>query len=108
MLKKIFSHILHGLVGILIAIVVASIFGIAIMFLWNWIIPELFGIPEITYLQAWGLIIISRILFGSFRHYSHGYIEHVKEHHDLWKDRFIGKYKNYDKYDNINDGDVES
>jgi hypothetical protein len=37
------------------------------MSLWNWLMPALFGWPSIGYWQAWGLVILSRILFGGFR-----------------------------------------
>ena len=36
---------------------------VALMFLWNWIMPGLFGLATIGYLKAWGLHVISRILF---------------------------------------------
>jgi len=35
-----------------------------IMLLWNWLMPDIFQLPEITYWQAAGLFILSRILFG--------------------------------------------
>tara|TARA_Y100000591_G_scaffold266795_1_gene240683 strand:+ start:9041 stop:9316 length:276 start_codon:yes stop_codon:yes gene_type:complete len=36
---------------------------VALMFLWNWIMPGLFGLATIGYLKAWGLHAMSRILF---------------------------------------------
>ena len=38
----------------------------ATMLLWNWLIPALFNGPEITYVQAAGLMILGRLLFGGF------------------------------------------
>jgi hypothetical protein len=35
------------------------------MWLWNWLMPEIFGLKEITVLQAAGLIMLSGILFRS-------------------------------------------
>lgn len=35
------------------------------MWLWNWLMPAIFGLPTIGYLQALGLIILSRILVGT-------------------------------------------
>lgn len=32
--------------------------------LWNWIMPDVFGLKEITILQALGLIVLFKILFG--------------------------------------------
>ena len=49
---------LLGLVAILIVIL-----GYPLMLLWNWLIPELFGLPLITFWQAIGLNLLSTILF---------------------------------------------
>ena len=37
---------------------------LGLMLLWNWIMPGLFGLPTIGYLKAFGLYIMSRILFN--------------------------------------------
>ena len=41
--------------------------GFVVMGLWNWLMPSLFGLKLITYWQAVGLLILSKILFGGFR-----------------------------------------
>jgi hypothetical protein len=46
----------------LIAIVIV-ILGYPVMLLWNWLIPEIFGLSEITFWQAIGLNILCTILF---------------------------------------------
>src|SRR5688572_23855286 len=48
-----------------IALFVATTGGI-VMLLWNWLLPTLFGWPEITLLQGFGLLALGRILFGGF------------------------------------------
>lgn len=40
--------------------------GFAVMLLWNWLVPELFNGPVITFWQALGLFILCKILFGGF------------------------------------------
>jgi hypothetical protein len=35
--------------------------------LWNWLMPELFGLPRIRFWQAVGLMSLSWILFGGLR-----------------------------------------
>lgn len=40
--------------------------GLVTMSLWNWLMPEIFGLPVITWLQAFGLLILSRIFFGGW------------------------------------------
>ena len=47
------------------AIVAMGVFGLIVMSLWNWLMPMLFGLREITFWQAWGVLLLSRILFGS-------------------------------------------
>jgi hypothetical protein len=55
--------------GICIAIVVALLalgFGYVTMSLWNWLMPAVFGLKVITYWQAFGMLILAKILFGGF------------------------------------------
>jgi membrane protein required for beta-lactamase induction len=52
-----------ALIG-LIAIVIV-ILGYPLMLLWNWLMPVIFGLPEITFWQAIGLNLLSTILFKS-------------------------------------------
>jgi hypothetical protein len=40
--------------------------GGLVMQLWNWLLPPLFGWPQITLLQGFGLLVLCRILFGGF------------------------------------------
>src|SRR5262245_28572535 len=40
--------------------------GIAVQLLWNWLAPALFDLPVITFWQALGLLVLSRLLFGGF------------------------------------------
>jgi hypothetical protein len=52
-----------------IAIVVVAVafgFVMATMHLWNWLVPDLFGGPVITFWQALGLLVLSKILFSGF------------------------------------------
>jgi len=51
---------------ILIPIVLFFAVGGIVMLLWNWLMPVIFGLKAITYFQALGLFLLSRILFGSF------------------------------------------
>jgi len=54
------------------------IFGSAVMLLWNWILPVVLGVKMITFWQAIGILVLSKILFGGFRqhHCHHGYHGH--------------------------------
>lgn len=44
----------------------AFIGGEVVRLLWNWLAPSLFGLRQITFWQALGLLVICRILFGGF------------------------------------------
>lgn len=50
--------------GIIVAVIIAFLFGYFVMLLWNWLIPPLFHAGTITYWQAFGLVILAKILFG--------------------------------------------
>ncbi|MGD9902226.1 MAG: hypothetical protein AB7U83_02055 [Vicinamibacterales bacterium] len=44
---------------------VAALAGFVVQWLWNALVPELFGGPALTFWQALGLLALSRILFGT-------------------------------------------
>lgn len=48
--------------AILVIAVAAVILGFPLMWLWNWLMPSIFGLPGITFLQALGLNMLSTIL----------------------------------------------
>jgi hypothetical protein len=50
-----------------LAIVAATLLGFVVMSLWNWLAPAVFGFHEIGFLQALGILLLSKILFGGFR-----------------------------------------
>ena len=61
--------------------------GLAVMWLWNSLMPSIFGLPAITFIQAIGLLILSRILFGGFPHRGGG---HHPRHQ--WKHKMKEKW----------------
>jgi len=50
-----------GFIGMMI--LMAFIFSLPIMWLWNWLMPTLFGLVEINWLQALGISILTGFLF---------------------------------------------
>jgi hypothetical protein len=51
---------------VLIFMVVASFVAIPIKYMWDYVMPSLFGLPEITFWQAmWGTV-MCRMLFTDF------------------------------------------
>ena len=54
-------------IALLVLIGIAAL-GWVVMALWNWLLPNLFlGVREISYVQAMGVLLLSKILFGGFR-----------------------------------------
>jgi hypothetical protein len=49
--------------GVLIGAGLAFLFGLVVMALWNWVMPAIFGLPEISYWQGWALVVLAHILF---------------------------------------------
>jgi len=41
------------------------LFSFFVMKLWNWLMPDVFGLHMITYWQALGILVLAKILFGS-------------------------------------------
>lgn len=41
---------------VILVIIFLAGFGSAVLYLWNWLMPDIFGLKQITYWQALGLI----------------------------------------------------
>ena len=50
-----------AIVGIAVFIIIG---GLVVRELWNWLLPGLFGWPQLTFWKAVGLLALCRILFG--------------------------------------------
>lgn len=55
-----------GLVILFLALVFLVPF--IIMWLWNGMLPDMFGFPEIGYWRAWGLMMLGHLLFAPFNY----------------------------------------
>lgn len=62
LLEKILIGTGFGILGIGLLF----LFGWVVMLLWNRLMPEIFGLKQLTYWQAWGLLALSTILFKGF------------------------------------------
>ncbi len=102
----IFTATIMGLVFITLF---AFLFGFIVQQLWNALMPSLFNLKTITYWQGFGLVILARILIGTFgsgmgkrshyhkmKHYGPGYDE---DSDNQWYVRGgWNKWKYYNKY----------
>jgi hypothetical protein len=43
-----------------------ALLGFVTMWLWNWLMPEIFGLTTIDYWQTWGLLLLSFIFFKNW------------------------------------------
>lgn len=51
------------IIGVFIILpVVIIVYGSAVKYLWNWLVPELFKGPTISFYQAIGLILLTKLL----------------------------------------------
>ena len=60
---KITNTIQATVTAILMIAAISVILGLPLMILWNWIMPTIFNLPEITFWQALGLNALATILF---------------------------------------------
>ena len=56
------TFILTTIVGLFI---VAAVMSLPLMLLWDWLMPGIFGLREITWDEAWGLLFLAGLLFKS-------------------------------------------
>lgn len=69
---------------------ILAITSAVVMLLWNAIIPSVFNGPVLTYWQAAGLLLLSKILFGAI---GRGF---GRRHHypdEVWKRKLKAKYE---------------
>lgn len=68
--KTKFWYVRRGVGIAIMGVLAIGLLGFVVMSLWNWLVPALFGMKAISYWQAMGLLILSRILLGGFhRHH---------------------------------------
>ena len=55
-----------GLMFFAFFIAVVLLFGAIVMGLWNALLPAILGVKTISFIQALGILLLSKILFGGF------------------------------------------
>jgi hypothetical protein len=69
----------------LFAVLFVIVFSFVVLRLWNWLMPAVFGWHVITFWQALGLLVLSKILFGGFRG--------GPGRHMYWRQRMIERWE---------------
>ena len=79
--------LLRGLRFVLFATLFIAVAGFVTMSLWNWLVPVLFHGPVISLGQTYGLLLLSRILFGGFGGRKGGWAQRRR----AWQQRMAGR-----------------
>ena len=87
-IKKVLRIIGMVFIGVIFAVLFALVFGLVVKWLWNYLMPNLFGLAQITYLQAFAMVILTKLLFGAFGHHPPKHPEHPHPPFMKWHDRF--------------------
>lgn len=75
------------------------LFGWLFMLLWNCLVPDLFGGPVLQFVEALGLLVLSKIIFGGFKGGSWGSCcgscchSHGRKH-SYWKQKMEARMAN--------------
>ena len=74
------------------------VFGSLIMFLWNTILPALFEIATITFWQALGILVLSKMLLGGFgcrqSHSGHSWKSHPMNLNPAEREKMKEEWRN--------------
>ena len=61
--------------GIGLIIFGCMLYSLPVYLLWNWVVPTIFGLSEITIWQSLGITLLSRFLFAA------------DKSHEIWKEQ---------------------
>ncbi|UTW61943.1 hypothetical protein KFE98_18315 [bacterium SCSIO 12741] len=80
---------LNGVKFLVLITLAVLAFTWVVMTLWNWLIPSIIGWSAISFWQAMGLLVLSKILFGGF----HGKGGHWKHKRGQWMKKMKHRYE---------------
>jgi hypothetical protein len=83
--------------GVVLAGLFALVLGFVVQWLWNWLMPSIFGLNPISYWQAFGLLFLAKLLFGGLGHhhpsyhskkwFDHDRTDHWKHYNRFWREK---------------------
>jgi hypothetical protein len=85
---KVLRIVSLAVAGVGFAVLFAFVFGLVVKVLWNWLMPPLFGLTTIGFWQAFGIVLLAKLLFGGFGHAHRG-------HGDRFERHFRGHFKKH-------------
>lgn len=93
-----------GLMFLVFFIAAVLLFGAIVMGLWNALLPAILGVKAITFVQALGILLLSKILFGGFgrrgwhggrgQHWRHNIQEKWSKMTPEEREKFKAEWKN--------------
>ncbi len=88
-----------AVLGVIGAAIFALVFGWLVMLLWNWLMPAIFHLGQITFWQAFGIIILAKLVFGSMgRHGPPHWKNAPWRMHGPWRGRWEGSREHWRYY----------
>ncbi len=61
-METFFRFVVTWLAGFALWLVVGLLTAAPLMWLWNWLIPKLFGLPTVGFFEAFGLLFLTKLL----------------------------------------------
>lgn len=83
--EKFFRGFFKVVFMIIAVIFFLLLFGYGFMLLWNWLMPDVFGLPALTYWKAVGILVMAKLLFGNFE--GRGHKKGSEKSHKRFKNR---------------------
>ncbi len=59
--------ILTIVLGLIVIVILIAVMTAIFMWIWNAVVPDVFGFKQVTFLQALGILILAGMLFGGHR-----------------------------------------
>ena len=74
-------RLLKALKVVGVVVLATVVFGLVVMQLWNWLMPTIFGLTTLTFAQALGLLLLTKLLFGGFHKHvgGRGWRRHMED-----------------------------
>ena len=88
--------------GVVLACLFALIFGLIVKWLWGVTLTPLFNLPQPTYWQAVGLILLAKLLFGGIGHH------HREANHPFGPKRWHHPFDTYSRKSYTSSGGKDS
>ena len=76
----------HVMVGLAFTVVFALAFALLVKFIWNSIMPAIFDLKTLTFWQAFGIVVLAKLIFGGFGHHIHD--GRKTERRDFWHEKW--------------------